>query len=163
MHVNDGTTTYESGSGKVRVIVSRDAGKTWQAYNAVTSKWDTVIDTTNIADGTFDTTDTTRFIPTDAALTKLSSQGMTVPICNAAPFNDFTLGNGYKVIRFGYYLEISVSTDTALSDNLKYENNGQGLWKLTANFTHYEIETSNTAHTITWLTPIDGKRVKVNY
>lgn len=96
-------------------------------------------------------------------MTKILNQGMNVTVFNAAPWNDFTVANGYKTLRVGYGLSISASTDLAMSDNLKYQYDGVGDWTLAANFNHYKVQTKNNSHTITWMTPINNMRVKVNY
>lgn len=160
VHVNDGISNYEAGGGNVRVVVSRDSGKTYVAYNSTTSTWDTIIDTTNVANG--ELRDNV-FVPTDSCLANALQSGMTVTTFNNAPWNAFTLGDGYAVLRLAYVLSIDSSSDSALSDTLKYQYDGMGDWVLAANFTHYKVQTRNNSHTITWLTPIGGMRVKINY
>lgn len=158
---NSGTAVYQSGGGVLRFIVSHDSGKTWSTYSSTTSAWTTVLDTTDAGSGSLNGDGV--FVPSDAALDSIKASGLTVDQLVATPISDFTVGSGYKVIRFGVYLEVTASTDVALVDNIQFQFDGQGTWRLGANYTHYTVDTSNTSHTVTWLTAINAKRVKVNY
>lgn len=166
--VNNGDTSFEVGGGKLRMVVSRDSGKTWWSYildsTTNTYSWQQVMDTTNIADGTFDTINIKRFIPSDSAMNRIITNGMTVDTFNnQVPWNAWTLDQGYKTVRVGYALSIDASTNVALSDTLSYQYDGVGDWMIATANIHYEVRTKNNSHTIKWLDKIGGTRVKINY
>ncbi|VBB05558.1 regulator of chromosome condensation rcc1 [Lucifera butyrica] len=155
IHVNDGVT-MEAGEGKIRYVASRIQGKTWWAFNG--SEWVQVVDTVNSADGMIADG---RFIPSAEGVTRLVTQGMTQEQFDSAPWQSWLIDMGYTKVRFGYVLSLASSTDTAFCDNLKYQYDGQGEWKVAVNGADYEARFSNTALKIKWLT--GGYRVKVNY
>jgi len=162
IHVNDGTTGYESGNGKIRLLASIDSGVTYYSYNTDTSIWGKVLDTTDVNDGSFDTnTNTNRFIPSVTALGRILSQGMNVVTFNAAPWQDWTINKGYTNIRFGYSLDIAASTDIAFTDNAKLQYDGQGKWKGAINGTDYNYYYDNSSLELSFIT--GGYRTKVNY
>ena len=158
--INNGITGYQSGAGIIKALVSRDSGITWMSYDSTNQTWSTVIDTTNINDGTYLNK---RFIPSNIGMEKIKNNAMTIDTFNSAPWNDFTLGAGYKTLRVGYYIEVAATTDVALFDTLTYQYDGVGNWELAAVRTDYKVQTKNNSHTITWLTNLNGKRIKVNY
>lgn len=156
IHMNDGTTGYEAGNGMIRLLVSRDQGQTYYAHNG--TEWVKVLDTTSAADGAFSGT---RFIPSTAAMARVMEQGMTKTLFDAAPWQAWTIDAGYNKVRFAYGLSIAASTDTAFADNLKFQYDGPGEWKVAINGTDYEAKFSNTNLKLKWLT--GGWRAKVNY
>lgn len=158
--INNGITGYQSGAGNIKALISRDYGLTWMSYDSTNQIWNTVIDTTNVNDGSYLNK---RFIPTEAGMDKIKNNAMTIDTFNSAPWNDFTLAAGYKTLRVGYYIEIAATYDTALSDSLTYQYDGIGDWMIATANIHYTVKTKNSSHTITWMTNIDGKRVKINY
>lgn len=160
IHVNDGVIA-EAGNGVIRHLASRDNGKTYYAYNTVTSNWDLIIDTADTTDGSLDSN--SRFVLTVAGLIKAKTNGMTTTVFNAAPWGAWTLDQGYKAVRFGYLISITASTDTTFYDALKYQYDGTGTWDLGANKVDYKVSTGNNSHAITWLSPAGGKRAKINY
>lgn len=161
VHVNDGTTNFEVGTGKLRLIASRDSGKTWYVFDATSSAWKVVLDSTVAADGALDANGT--FVPTTAGVQKVQSGGMSTTVFNAAPWNDFTVSAGFKVLRVAYLLATGATGDATLVDNVRYKYDGVGDWMLATANIHYTVKTRNSSHAVTWMTPIDSKRVKINY
>lgn len=155
-HTNDGTTGFESGNGKLRHVVSRDSGVTWYAYDG--SAWNKIIDTTDPADGTIVSG---RFVPSATAMDRIINQGMTKTQFDAASWQSWLINDGYIKVRFGYGISMAASTDVAFADNLKYQYDGQGVWKVAVNGVDYEARFDNLSLTLKWL--IGGWRAKVNY
>jgi len=158
IHVNDGTTGNISGNGKLSFIVSLDQGVTWYAYNG--TEWIRILDTNSALDGSVINN---MFVPSTDAMARIMSQGMSQTVFNAAPWQAFTIDSGYNKIRFGYGLSQQASTDVAFNDNIKYQGTAQGEWVFAINGTDYKAKANNTLLTIDWLTPLNGKRVKVNF
>lgn len=101
-------TTTTAGSGLIRFIVSADNGNSWAAYS--NSVW-TPIDISDFSN------------------VKLS--GMTPATLNAlskSNWSDFINPINAKSLRFGYYLEVSDSVDTANADAISLNVDMLGAW-----------------------------------
>ena len=160
LKVNVGTTNFVTNGGVLRVVVSRDAGVTWWTYSLSNSTWTQLLNTADVNDGSvIDGT----FTPSSAGLDRLKSAGLVVDQLSTVPWQAWTIDSGFKQIRVGVYLEVTATTDVAVVDNLQVCYDGLGTWRLAANYNHYTVDTGNFSHKVTWLTPINGKRVKVNY
>lgn len=161
--VNNGTVNAETGTGKIRHIVSRDSGKTWYAYDKVNEVWKQVIDmsSSSTVDGEIDANG--KFVLNNTTIINVLTNGMAAADFASVPWNAWTLADGYKTIRFACVLCIESTSDKAMLDNIQYQFDGMGKWKLAANRTDYEVATDNTSHAIKWLSGLNGMRVKVNY
>lgn len=137
------TTNYQSENGAIKFVVSRDSGKTWYTYN---NDWTLLFDITNSDYGTINNN---IFIVNDKTLDLIKNSGININQLSVCPINNFTIEEGYKTLRFGIYLEISSSTDIALLDNIQFQFDGKGTWRLGANYTHYTVDTGNNSHTLT--------------
>jgi len=156
IRVNDGVTTNETGAGALRFLASRDSGLTYYAFNS--TEWVKIVDTAT--DGT---TVNGRFIPDSTTMARIMSQGMTKAQFNVATWQAWLIDAGYTKVRFGYGLSQQASTDIAFNDSVKAQCDGQGKWRICQNGVDYTIYLSNTAIDVKWLTPLNGKRVKINY
>lgn len=123
-NIDNFTLTYnQSGSGLIRLIASVDGGVTWKTYaNGV---WSTV----NHND-----------------LSEVKTSGIPPDVFNSIPFADWMalLGTG-KTIRFGYYLEVGVSTDVATTDRLIAQFDMLGSWDLAQPYIDFSYRYTNNS------------------
>lgn len=116
-------TTILAGSGKVRLMASRDEGITWYTHDG--SNWASI----NVDD-----------------LAEVETNGMTPGDFNTIPGSawDELVGEAHK-IRFAYYLELDALTDQAETDALVATFDMWGIWEKAIHGTQYDYQyTDNT-------------------
>lgn len=112
-------TSTATGGGVIRLIASNDKGLTWKTWNG--TSW-VNIDITNLA--------------------TVKANGMTPSTLNAITSAQWLqlVGSGSFItpLRFGYYLEMTASTDTALTDLITVTASMQGTWGVAVPGTDYK-------------------------
>lgn len=140
--INSSTITAgQAGNGKVLVIVSVDSGTTWKTWDSLNNVWIS-IDTSN--------------------LNNVANGAMTPAVVGARTKADWAnlIGN-LKVIRFGYYLETSATTDIGNTDMIVMNVDMRGRWRTQTPGVSYDSDmASNNAITISIYAAGD---YKINY
>lgn len=128
----------ESGSGIIKLIASTDSGTTWQTHNGTT--WE-IIDISNVDNVKNNGIST-------SALAALTSEQIMELIGTPG------------TIRFGYYLEISSSTDIAETDSITLTLDFPGDWKKAEHTVDYHYTYRNNILIVKLYTNGD---FKINY
>lgn len=131
-------TTNETGNGVIKTVFSVDSGFTWLTYNSITTQFE-VIDISNIDNVKTNGIDTTTFNSIGIKWNEIITQ---------------------EKVRFAYYLEKELATDTAEISQLRINMDYTDSWAKSIHPTEYNYKFNSTGCYVTFLT--DGT-YKVNY
>lgn len=128
-------SAVQTGNGKLRIITSVDAGQTWKTFNGTI--WESI----------------------NPTIEEVKANGMSIDVFNnvTTPWNELS---NYGIIRFAYLLSQESVNDVVNTDLLKFQYDGQGIWKQ-AKESEYDVQyTSNESLEI--LIYFSGD-IKINY